>query len=43
MCLDLVEKFHKKLRKERYEVVKDLVACKLKEGEYVCNNVYIIC
>lgn len=32
MCLDLAEKFHKKAREERYEVVKSLMTCKLKEG-----------
>ena len=39
MNLDLVEKFHMRARQEKYEVVKALMACKLKEGESVCNHV----
>ena len=37
--LDLVEKFPKRARQEKYEVVKALMACKLKERESVCNHV----
>ena len=39
MALDLAGKFHKKARQERYDVVKALMACKLKEGESVCPHV----
>lgn len=38
ISLDLDEKFHKKARKERYEVIKSLLACQLKEGESVCTH-----
>lgn len=31
--------FYKKSRQECYEVVKTLMACKLKEGEFVCVHV----
>ena len=39
MNKDLVEKFRKRASQERYEVVKSLMACKLKDGESVCNHV----
>ncbi|KAL7583555.1 hypothetical protein Lser_V15G42708 [Lactuca serriola] len=39
MCLDLAEKLHKKARQERYEVIKALMVCNLKEGESVWNHV----
>ena len=37
--LALSQMFHKKERQEHYEVVKSIMACKLKEGEYVCAHV----
>ncbi|KAI3739943.1 hypothetical protein L2E82_30357 [Cichorium intybus] len=39
MNKDLMEKFHKRARQEKYEVVKALIACKMKEGESVCGHV----
>ena len=39
MNKDLVEKYHQRARQEKYEVVKALMAWKLKEGELVCNHV----
>src|SRR5918996_5038823 len=38
MNLRLAEMFHKKARQERFEVVKALMACKLKEGDSVCAH-----
>ena len=40
MGLDLAQKFHKTACQEKYEVVKALMACKLKEGEFVWNHVH---
>ena len=34
----LSQMFYKKARQERYEVVKSLIECKLKEGEYMCTH-----
>ena len=39
MGLDLAEKFHKRAHQEKYEVIKALMVCKLKEGESACNHV----
>lgn len=39
IIVDLVEMFLKKVRQKRYEIVKSLMTCKLKEGEYVCAHV----
>ncbi|KAI3522611.1 hypothetical protein L1887_00533 [Cichorium endivia] len=39
MNKDLMEKFRKQARQEKYEVVRALMACKLKEGESVCTHV----
>ncbi|KAI3790891.1 hypothetical protein L2E82_04298 [Cichorium intybus] len=39
MNKDLMEKFHKRARQEKYEVVKALMTCKMKEGESVCAHV----
>ena len=36
---DLVEKYHKRARQEKYEVVKALMACNMQETEFVCNHV----
>ncbi|KAL7609821.1 uncharacterized protein LOC111881525 [Lactuca sativa] len=36
---DLEEKYHIRARQEKYEVVKSFMACKMKEGESVCNHV----
>ena len=35
MNMALAEMFHKKVSQERYEAVMFLMACNLKEGEYV--------
>lgn len=39
MNKDLAEKFRKRARQEKYEVVKSLMACKMKDGESVCHHV----
>ena len=39
MNKDLKEKFRKRARQEKYEVVKALMACKLRDGESMCNHV----
>lgn len=39
MNLALAEIFHKKSRQERFEVMKSLMACKIKEGKYVSTHV----
>ena len=35
---DLVEKYHKRDRQEKYEVVKSFIACKIKERESMINH-----
>ena len=39
MSNELVEKYQKIAHQEKYEMVKSLMACKMKEGELVCNHV----
>ena len=39
MNKDLMEKYHKRARQEKFEVVKSLMACKMKEGESVVSHV----
>ena len=34
-----MEKYHKRARQEKFEVVKSLMACKMKEGESVVSHV----
>lgn len=40
MGLDLTEKFQKRSRQEKYEVIKASMACKSKEEESVYNHVH---
>lgn len=35
----LAQMFHEKMMQVYFEVIKALMACKLKEGEYVCTHV----
>ena len=42
MKLDPIEKYHKSARQEKYEVIKALMAWKLKEADSACNHVQII-
>lgn len=39
MNKDLMEKYHKRARQEKYEVVKSLMACKMKDGGSVRNHI----
>ena len=39
MNKDLMEKYHNQARQEKYEVVKSLIASKMKEVEYVSSHV----
>ena len=39
MNKDLMEKYHKRARQEKYEEVKSLMAFKMKDGESVSNHI----
>ena len=36
---NLVENYNKRARQEKFEIVKSLMDCKMKKGEFVCKHV----